>query len=89
MNRNKNGIIVAQRGSNRRAIDLAASSDAGKFACEVVPKYIFELVKHHEDGVEETILTPFAKQMRERENEGYTYVTTHETQQLKYEKLTE
>lgn len=92
MNRRRNGIAIepiVSKTKAKKAVATKASTDAGKLHITKVPKYIFELVKQHEDGTEETVFTPSAQEMEQLECEGYTYVATHETKQPVYSEFTE
>lgn len=88
MNRKRNGIAIeplVSKAKAKKATATKASTDAGKLHIADVPKYLFELVKQHEDGTEETVFTPSAQEMKQLEREGYTYVATHETKQPVYQ----
>ena len=92
MNRKRNGIVMESLVSKtkaKKATVTKASTDAGKLRIADVPKYIFELVKQHKGGTEETVFTPSAQEMKQLEREGYTYVATHETKQTVYSEFTE
>lgn len=91
MNRRRNGIAIEPIASKAKAKKTAtkASTDAGKLHIADVPKYLFELVKQHKGGTEETVFTPSAKEMEQLEREGYTYVATHETKRSVYQEFTE
>lgn len=92
MNRRRNGIAIepiVSKTKAKKATVTKASTDAGKLHIADVPKYLFELIKQHADGMTETVFTPSAKEMEQLEREGYTYVATHETKRTVYQEFTE